>query len=179
MTLVEFASILGKDCLNNDYSSLKPSDMMLTIGVSPSRACSVSSFTDEFATPGKRPRLNEQTATPASSVATSSVSSTTRTTKRMQKDFLKHMLQQTPKDEPYMEQGRKGTRRSRGRCRACGSKTTWHCPVCVPKGTKRAWYCNSISCTRQHKLDLQEDKGILATGQRQWLNQTSGSDWMN
>ena len=180
ITVVEFASILGKDCLNNDYSSLKPSDMMLTIGVSPTRACSISSFTDDFSTPArKRKKIEATTTTPASSVATPSVSSTTKTTESIHKVFREHMVQQTPKDEDYFENGKHGTRRKRGRCRARGSKTTWYCPVCVPKAAKRAWYCNSISCTRKHKRDVQRDKCIVVPGPGQWLKQTSGSDWMN
>ena len=33
ISVIDFASILGKDCLYNNYSNVKPSEMMLTIGV--------------------------------------------------------------------------------------------------------------------------------------------------
>ena len=76
--------------------------MMLTIGVSPGRACSISSFTDEFNTPAKRPRTQHESETPASSVATGSITSTTNTNESINTIFQEHMLDQTYKDEPYI-----------------------------------------------------------------------------
>ena len=130
ISVLKFASILAKDCLANDYSSVRPSDMMLTIGVPPSWTCYISSLADEFATPAKHPRV-----TPASS---SSISSTESSKKSSSFDtesvFQMHMLEQTEKDEPYIKHGKQGTRRSRGQCRSCGMKTSWFCPRCEPWG---------------------------------------------
>ena len=177
MSILQFASVLARDCLENEYGNTRPSSMMLTIGVP--TVGSFSSVTDEFGTPAKKSKTDHSPKS-AASVGTKTTSSISTSTS-VREAFKRHEeLEQAPMDIPFECDGRKGRRRSRGRCRSCGMKTSWYCPACEPRpGSQREWYCTKERCTLQHKRDVEADACKNVPGCSGWLKQTSSSVWMN
>ena len=107
IVVLQFASILAEDCLENQFGTDQPSSMMLTIGVpSTESSGSCSSYTDEFTMPAKQARLVEgnlqlSPACPSSGAKTTSSVSVSNTA-IICEAFKEHTtLAQSPIDVPF------------------------------------------------------------------------------
>ena len=143
ISLVDFASILAKDCLENKHSTV--CDLMLTGAVVTS---SLSSNTNPN---GPGPGLGADAfMTPERHVCVQAGSSR----KRRLSFEMDHKL--VPNDEREAAK----SRRVRGRCQnpMCNLKTIWFCQVCIPKGANKAWCCDPVKqphCGRHHQTVAQ------------------------
>ena len=170
IAIADFTSILAKDCLDNQHSLQRPSEMILTIGKSPTgrEPAVLSLMPEDFETPakGKHPRLNPSVLT---NLSASTMNSTIKAT-----EWLNHRLQKTPPTARFFNQreNRHGLRSEHGACRFCKNKTPFFCPICEESNACRHWVCMRNECTDSHKRAVRELKSQLCKrtpGSLQWF----------
>ena len=167
--ILEFSSILGKDCLENKFSVTPECEQAMNLDVpdaatTPTRlsteqlALQFSTIDKEIASQALSELTNSvrkdiQAASTATSQAASRNSSENTSCQHHvlinNEDFFRTVV--TEKDGSI----RATKRRKRGKCCVCDASTSWYCRGCqqfVEGKRQRAWYCKSKkSCESHHQ----------------------------
>jgi hypothetical protein len=154
--VVDFASILAKDMLENTFPD--ENSVAMTIPAETNSSASDETAVElnssiesakEFVS--SHSMLDESTLISALTELSSSSPSQALEVNANSKKHQLVISEEWVNHSNHNEQ-RSGKRRKRGKCKICSKNTSWYCPDCPPKGgSQKAWICGTKpECRENH-----------------------------
>ena len=165
--VTEFTSILAKNCLGNEFSNERPSDVTVNIG---EEEDPISGISNTKILKPQQQSAQLQVLLEVSDASLNSSGSTLRKT---------NQLIHTPVKMPATIQhcnrveGGQVCRSEQGACWHCGKKVSFCCPICEPGNANRHWVCNRNECAARHKANFNEMCRVICN------NPPMSAEWMS